>query len=324
MTPKRPDATCLIALRRRSPFSSGSKRCGSSPPSPLFDLRAEPVHRDGQGLVGLGADRSERHRAGDEARDDRGRRLDLVERDRRRPAVRARGRPRSVHERARPRRRTQPLERPRTRSRVVRARDRGLQRGDRGRVPLVPLAAAPPLVLAADGQVAGDAPSARRRSRARAARAPRGASSARPMPAEPRRRAGEVAVDERRGRGRPPRRSARRGSYCMVEMPILDITLSRPSSIACDGAPLGLDRLDRAELAGRRHGAHGVEREVRVHRRGAVAEQQREVVHLARLGGLDHQARLHADAVADEVLLHRGEREQRRDRRAAARPPRGR
>ena len=33
MTPKRPDATCLIAERRAS-----SKRTGSSPPSPVFDL----------------------------------------------------------------------------------------------------------------------------------------------------------------------------------------------------------------------------------------------------------------------------------------------
>src|SRR6266568_1198768 len=37
-TPKRPDATCLIAERRRSPFGSGVKRDGSSPPSPVFDL----------------------------------------------------------------------------------------------------------------------------------------------------------------------------------------------------------------------------------------------------------------------------------------------
>src|SRR5215212_9024008 len=38
VTPKRPDATCLIAERRRSPFGSGLKRDGSSPPSPVFDL----------------------------------------------------------------------------------------------------------------------------------------------------------------------------------------------------------------------------------------------------------------------------------------------
>ncbi len=37
VTPKRPDATCLIALRRRSPFSSGVKRSASSPPSPVLE-----------------------------------------------------------------------------------------------------------------------------------------------------------------------------------------------------------------------------------------------------------------------------------------------
>ena len=38
VTPKRPDATCLIALRRESPFGSGVKRPGSSPPSPVLLL----------------------------------------------------------------------------------------------------------------------------------------------------------------------------------------------------------------------------------------------------------------------------------------------
>ncbi|SKV41848.1 Uncharacterised protein [Mycobacteroides abscessus subsp. abscessus] len=37
MTPNRPDATCLMALRRQSPFSSGANRRGSSPPSPEFE-----------------------------------------------------------------------------------------------------------------------------------------------------------------------------------------------------------------------------------------------------------------------------------------------
>ena len=38
VTPKRPDATCLIAERMESPFGSGLKRSASSPPSPVFDL----------------------------------------------------------------------------------------------------------------------------------------------------------------------------------------------------------------------------------------------------------------------------------------------
>ena len=38
MTPKRPEATCLIALFLLSPLGSGLYRSGSSPPSPVLDL----------------------------------------------------------------------------------------------------------------------------------------------------------------------------------------------------------------------------------------------------------------------------------------------
>src|SRR5579875_2342042 len=37
VTPNRPDATCLMALRRRSPFGSGVYRDASSPPSPVLE-----------------------------------------------------------------------------------------------------------------------------------------------------------------------------------------------------------------------------------------------------------------------------------------------
>src|SRR6202000_914450 len=38
VTPKRPEATCLIAERIESPFGIGLKRSLSSPPSPVLDL----------------------------------------------------------------------------------------------------------------------------------------------------------------------------------------------------------------------------------------------------------------------------------------------
>ena len=38
VTPNRPDATCLMAERRESPLVSGTKRSGSSPPSPVLDF----------------------------------------------------------------------------------------------------------------------------------------------------------------------------------------------------------------------------------------------------------------------------------------------
>src|SRR6266853_1836579 len=37
VTPKRPLATCLTEDRRRSPFSPGTSRRASSPPSPVLD-----------------------------------------------------------------------------------------------------------------------------------------------------------------------------------------------------------------------------------------------------------------------------------------------
>ena len=38
VTPKRPEATCLIAEFFESPLAIGMKRAGSSPPSPVLDL----------------------------------------------------------------------------------------------------------------------------------------------------------------------------------------------------------------------------------------------------------------------------------------------
>src|ERR1700759_1892909 len=38
VTPNRPDATWLMGDRGESPFGGGTKRCDSSPSSPVFDL----------------------------------------------------------------------------------------------------------------------------------------------------------------------------------------------------------------------------------------------------------------------------------------------
>src|SRR5918996_6018528 len=38
VTPNRAEATCLMALRRESPFGSGRYLAESSPPSPVFDF----------------------------------------------------------------------------------------------------------------------------------------------------------------------------------------------------------------------------------------------------------------------------------------------
>ena len=137
-----------------------------------------------------------------------------------------------------------------------------------------------------------------------------------PDAAEPRRGAGEVPVDERaveahrledlRAAVRLQRGDAHLGHH--LEQPLLD-------RLDVAGLRLGLVEL---ELARVRQRPHRVQREVGVHRRGAEAEERGEVVHLARLAGLHQEAGLHPDAVADEALVDRREREQRGD----GRPPR--
>ena len=85
------------------------------------------------------------------------------------------------------------------------------------------------------------------------------------------------------------------------------------------------ERLDEVldGLLGRDAGDHaradevlgGLHRQVRVDRGCPVADQQRDVVHLAHVARLDDEPDLHAVLVADEVVVHGREHEQRRDRR---------
>ncbi|EHJ61206.1 hypothetical protein NSU_1794 [Novosphingobium pentaromativorans US6-1] len=59
-----------------------------------------------------------------------------------------------------------------------------------------------------------------------------------------------------------------------------------------------------------------LERDVGVDRLGTVAGEDAEVVHFARFTGLDDQAGLHAQALADEVMVHGSRRQQGRHRNA--------
>ena len=65
------------------------------------------------------------------------------------------------------------------------------------------------------------------------------------------------------------------------------------------------------------HVVERLERQVRIDRAGAVAEQQRAVMHLARVARFDDQRAARARALADQVMVHAGGREQARNRRAA-------
>ena len=61
-----------------------------------------------------------------------------------------------------------------------------------------------------------------------------------------------------------------------------------------------------------------LERQVRVDGAGAVAEQQRAVVHFARVARLDDQRAARALAEADQMMVHARGRQQAGDRRARA------
>src|ERR1700689_2075213 len=63
VTPKRPEATCLMALRRRSPLGSGEKGSGALAPLAGIGSPADPVHGDSQRLMGLGRYGPVRHGA---------------------------------------------------------------------------------------------------------------------------------------------------------------------------------------------------------------------------------------------------------------------
>ena len=65
----------LAGLRERIPLRILAAFAG-------IRFAADPVHRDGERRVRLGGDRAEAHRAGGEALDDLGSRLDILERDR--------------------------------------------------------------------------------------------------------------------------------------------------------------------------------------------------------------------------------------------------
>ena len=151
-------------------------------------LAADPVHGDRERLVRLARQRAERHRAGGEALDDLARGLDVVERD---AAVSGNLKPISPRSDARRAERRVHLGRPLVVARPAAVADRVLELGDRLRVPHVVLAVPAPRVDAADRQqLAGLG------IRAQVARERLAPDHVEPDAADPRRGAGEVAVDQ--------------------------------------------------------------------------------------------------------------------------------
>jgi hypothetical protein len=181
-------------------------------------------------------------------------------------------------------------------------------------MPLVVLAVLAPGVDAADGQQVP-----RLRIGADVARERLAPEHVEPDPADARGGAGEVLLDHlgRQSHGLEDlgavvgldRRDAHLGER--LEQSLADRT---------DDVALGL--LERGGVRGRvavvlRRRPHDLlerlEHEVRVDGRGAVADQRREVVDLARLAGLHDEAGLQAGALAHEMVMHGGDGQQRRD-----------
>ena len=207
---------------------------------------------------------------------------------------------------------------------LVALRPRGvLELEDRLGVEEVELALAPPLVLAADLELAVGPLGRARLVGLPVAGGDLGREHRKSDAADPARGAGEVLVDQRPvqadglehlgprvgGHGR----DAHLGHH-----------LEHALAGRLDVVPAGLARRDALEKALRDHVVDGVQRQVRVDCRGAVADEQRHVVHLAGVARLDDQAHLGPGLLADQVVVH-GRSEQQRgdgcpvDRRVAVR-----
>ena len=271
-------------------------------------LAADAVHRDRQRLVRFLADRAVRHRAGLEALHQAFDRFHFVERHRLGRLEIEQAAQRGELGRLVVDQRGVGLERL-----VVAGAHRLLQAVDAFRVEQVVLALGAPLVLAAHGQrvaVAGGTVGERRVvAQQHFLRDHVGADAA-----DARGGPGEVFVDhvlaqaERLEHLRAAIALQRRDAHLRRD---LDHALGR----RLDEVLARRLVVDAGQQAFADHLVDGLERQVRVDRADAVADQQREVVHLARLARLQHQARARAQALADQVVVQPGHGHQRRDRR---------
>ena len=278
---------------------------------------AEVVHRDRERLVCLLRDRAVAHGAGVEALDDLADRLDLL--DRHGQAPRHPGRA-EAHQSA---------QRHQTRRLVVDAvgvlledvvtalARRVLEAEDRLGVEEVRLALAPPLVLAPDLEGAVRLVDAVRRVGARVALGRLAGDDVEADATELAHRAGEVALDERLRQtdGLEDLGAAvgRDGRDAHLGHDLEDTLAERLDEVG-DGL-LGRHALD---LAGPDEVLDGLHGEVGVDGGRTETDEQRHVVDLAHVTGLDEQAHLGAGLLADEVVVDGSREEQRRDRREVA------
>ena len=103
-----------------------------------------------------------------------------------------------------------------------------------------------------------------------------------------------------------------------METPILDIVLRTPLPSALTRFFAAVGGVDAGDVPARGEVLDGGHGQVRVDRGGAVADQQRDVVHLAGVAGLDDQPDPGAGALPHQVVVHGAGEQQRRDRRVVA------
>jgi hypothetical protein len=289
---------------------------GNCPPSPGFapcalagvGLAADAVHRDRQGRVRFPADRAEAHRAGRKALDDRGGRLDLLERHRGVGEFEAH----------------QPAQGQKPLALIVDQRGEGavflagiaahrvLQPRHRLRRPGVVLAAQAIGVVAAGVEqiaiekvLAVGAPVPRHRLLG---------DLDEPHALHRRRRSGEIFVDKIALK--PHRVEDLRPAIGLIGRDAhlghhLKDALAERFQIVFLGL-FGGERqsVREADLLDRGEGEIGVDR------LRTVTGQRAEMMHFARLAGLDDDAGHRAQALADQVMMHRRSGEQGRDRHA--------
>jgi hypothetical protein len=271
-------------------------------------LAAQPVHGDGQRFVRLAADRTVGHRTRGEPLDDAGRRFDLLDRNRL-------GRHLEL-EQATQRRTLARLLVHRLGvflvNLVLAAARRVLQLVDRIGIEEVVLAIAAPLVLAAFVEIAlGDRA---QRERQFVARAYFLGDRLDAHAANARRRPREIAIDEvfRQADRLEDLRAA-------IALQRRDAHLRHHLQHALvQGFYVVFDRFlvcQPGQHVPANHVAERLERQVRVHGACAVADEQRQVMHLARLAGLDDERGAIARALAHEVMMDAGGRQQARNRR---------
>ena len=270
--------------------------------------RADHVHRDGERLVRLLRDRAVAHRAGGEALDDLAGRLDLVDRDR----LAGRLEPHQAAQRHQTVRRAVDMRRVPLEHAVVAALRGLLEQEDGLRVVQMVLAGAPPLVVAAGGQLVmrGDGPLVRIRHAVAAGHLL--GDLVQSDAADLRGGAGEVPVDD--------------GLVQADRLEQLGAAVAHDGGDAhlahdlehagrqCIGEVLHSGYGVHLKVAATRQVFDGFESQVRVHRCRAIGDKQRHMVDLAHIAGLDHHGDLRTGMAAQQVMLHCGGKQQGRDR----------